>query len=246
MKLKKFNQFITEVRDPKMERLSKLGLTSGDFFTWEVNYDDDMSPYEKADKQSMYDYESPSGAHVTKAEGVIDQFETKLTIDLSDGDQIQLHIKFPQPPGDNARAMFNVRTGGGTYVAPKWHLVFGHNPKDSKGIVEEWLDLIEQHNSEIWPIFYYYEKFLNTPNESLDTTTNEMIKSDSTKLKLFIRALRDLPIDSSEILKIRELVNTRSIDPYNDRLSILAEVDRVFSDIPGLSKLVQKFSRPLS
>jgi hypothetical protein len=72
------------------------------------------------------------------------------------------------------------------------------------------------------------------------------MKPDYTRLQLFIRALRDLPIDSNIILKIRGLINSRMIDPYLDRLTILAEVGRTFSDIPGISELVAKFSRPLT
>ncbi len=242
MKLKRFTQFITESRDETEEQMGDYGFGPSTF-TWDVKYDDDMQNMERSDRQSMYDYESPTGAHVIRIEGVIEVYQTKLTLDLSDGDRIQLHIKFSHHPGDKGRAAFNIRHGGGTYEAPKWTLLFGHRPDESVGKSEEWLDKVEELGSAVKPIFYYYEKFLAGLNS---TTLTEMINSDSTKLKLFVRALRDLPIDSSEIFKIRELINTRSIDPYNDRLSILDEVDRVFSDIPGLSNLVQKFSRPLN
>jgi hypothetical protein len=232
MKLKRFTQFITESRDETEEQMGDYGLGPSTF-TWDVKYDDDMQNMERSDRQSMYDYESPTGAHVTKAEGVIEAFQTQLDIYFSNEDKIQMHIKFAHHPGDKGRAAFQVRHAG------YWKNLF--NVWDNEA--EEWLDKVEELGSPVKPIFYYYEKFLAGLNS---TTLTEMITSDSTKLKLFVRALRDLPIDSSEIFKIRELINTRSIDPYNDRLSILDEVDRVFSDIPGLSNLVQKFSRPLN
>jgi hypothetical protein len=237
--LKIFEKFITEARDPKMERLARLGLTEGDFFTWEVEYDEDTQSMERFDKQKMYDYESPTGAHITKVEGVIEAFQTQLDIYFSNEDKIQMHIKFAQHPGDKGRAAFQVRHAG------KWHALFG--PMfNTNNKAEEWLEKCEDSGSSIQPIFYYYEEFLKTLNEGLNITTNKMIKPDYTRLQLFIRALRDLSIDPNTLLKIRALINSRIIDPYHDRRSILAEVDNRFSDIPGISELVAKFSRPLN
>lgn len=231
--LKIFEKFITEARDPKMERLARLGLTEGDF-KWEVEYDEDMQSNESSDKQQMYDYESPTGAHITKVEGVIEAFQTQLTIYFSNEDKIQMHVKFSQHPVFKGSSAFQVRHGG------KWHSLL------STDQAEEWLEKCEDTSSAVQPIFYYYGEFLKTLNEGLNITTNEMIKPDYTRLQLFIRALRDLSIDPNTLLKIRALINSRIIDPYHDRRSILAEVDHGFSDIPGISELVAKFSRPLN
>lgn len=181
--LKIFEKFITEARDPKMERLARLGLTDGDFFTWKVEYDEDMQSNESSDKQEMYDYESSTGAHITKVEGVIEAFQTQLSIDISNGDKIQLHIKFAQHPGDKSNAAFQIMYGGGTYESPKWKMLFGHGYGQSDGKAEEWLEKVEDSGSSVQPVFYYYEEFLKTLNEGLNITTNEMIKPDIEEVK---------------------------------------------------------------
>jgi hypothetical protein len=245
--LKPFNKFINETRESDLEALADLGLGPSQL-EWEVEYDEDTESMERSDKQKMYDYESPTGAHITKVEGVIEAFQTQLDIYFSNEDKIQMHIKFSQHPGDKGRAAFQVKHNS------KWHSVF--NPIVSSDKAEEWLQKCEDSGSSVQPIFYYYEEFLKAlpnyqsywtmENEGLNITTNEMMKPDYTRLQLFIRALRDLPIDSNIILKIRQLINNLIIDPYHNRLSILTEVDRGFSDIPGISELVAKFSRPLN
>jgi hypothetical protein len=160
---KSLDNKVTESRDETEEQMGDYGLGPSTF-TWDVKYDEDTQNMERSDRQSMYDYESPTGAHVTKVEGVIEAFQTKLTVDLSDGDIIQLHIKFSQHPGDKGRAMFNIRQGGGVYEAPKWKLLFGHRPDESAGKAEEWLDKVEDTGSAVKPIFYYYEEFLKIVN----------------------------------------------------------------------------------
>lgn len=145
-----------------------------------------------------------------------------------------MHVKFSQHPVFKGSSAFQVRHGG------KWHSLL------STDQAEEWLEKCEDTSSAVQPIFYYYEEFLKTLNEGLNITTNEMMKPDYTRLQLFIRALRDLPIDSNIILKIRQLINNLVIDPYHNRITILAEIDHGFSDIPGISELVAKFSRPLT
>ena len=243
--LKPFNQ-LDEIRqsdlNPNLKRLIDLGIAEEEL-EWKVEYDEDTKSMESSDKQRILAYRSPTSAHITKVEGVIEAFQTQLSIHLSDEDQIRLHIIFSQHPGDKGRAVFDIRHGGGSRF--KWHSLFGHRSDQSEGKAEEWLDKVEDSGSSIQPIFYYYEEFLKTLNEGLNITTNEMMKPDYTRLQLFIRALRDLPIDSNIILKIRQLINNLVIDPYHNRITILAEVDHGFSDIPGISELVAKFSRPL-
>jgi len=248
--LKLFENFIPEARESDLEGLADLGLGPAQL-EWEVEYDEDMQNIEKSDRQEIYDYESPTGAHITRVEGVIEAFQTQLDIYFSNEDKIQMHVKFSQHPGDKGRAAFQVKHNS------KWHSVF--NPIVSSDKAEEWLQKCEDSGSSVQPIFYYYEEFLKAlsndedyqiywtmENQGLNITTNEMMKPDYTRLQLFIRALRDLPIDSNIILKIRQLINNLIIDPYHNRLSILTEVDRGFSDIPGISELVAKFSRPLN
>jgi len=231
--LKLFENFIPEARESDLEGLADLGLGPSQL-EWEVEYDEDTESMERSDKQKMYEYESPTGAHITRVEGVIEAFQTNLDIYFSNEDKIQMHIKFSQHPTFKGSSAFQVRHGG------KWHSLLSIDQ------AEEWLQKVEDSGSAVQPIFYYYEEFLKTLNEGLNITTNEMMKPDYTRLRLFIRALRDLPIDSNTVLKIRGLINSRMIDPYLDRLTILAEVGRTFSDIPGISELVAKFSRPLT
>jgi len=248
--IKLFENFIPEARESDLEGLADLGLGPAQF-EWEVEYDEDMQNIEKSDRQEIYDYESPTGAHITRVKGVIEAFQTQLDIYFSNEDKIQMHVKFSQHPGDKGRAAFQVKHNS------KWHSVF--NPIVSYDKAEEWLQKCEDSGSSVQPIFYYYEEFLKAlsndedyqiywtmENQGLNITTNEMMKPDYTRLQLFIRALRDLPIDSNIILKIRQLINNLIIDPYHNRISILTEVDRGFSDIPGISELVAKFSRPLT
>ena len=235
--LKPFDNFINETRESDLEGLADLGLGPSQL-DWDVEYDEDMQNTEKSDKQEIYDYESPTGAHITKVEGVIEAFQTNLDIYFSNKDKIQMHMKFAHHPGDKGQAAFQVQHAG------NWHSLFG--PVFSSDRAQEWLEECEDLGSSIQPIFYHYEKFLKKLKNGLNITTNEMMKPDYTRLQLFIRALRDLPIDLNIILKIRQLIDNLIIDPYHNRNSILAEVDRGFSDIPGISELVKKFSRPLT
>jgi len=232
--------------NPNLKRLIDLGIAKEEL-DWDVKYDEDMRAYENTDRQATYDYESPTGDQVISVEGTVTKFETKLSFKLSDS-TIYAHVNFPKSAKSKSRVILTMAYSDSQSNLPVWLTVFGGGLRSSEptGNAKEWLGLVKQHNSAVWPIFYYCNEFLKTLNEGLNITTNEMMKPDYTRLQLFIRALRDLPIDSNIILKIRQLINNLIIDPYHNRISILAEVDYGFSDIPGISELVAKFSRPLT